>query len=75
MHYFGKPTTLRVDPAGSFRSNEIEAYCGAESIHLDMVPAEAHWKFGICEQAVRGLKEIMNKLVAEDPEITPEVLQ
>ena len=35
-----------------------------------MVPAEAHWRFGVCEQAVQGLKEIMNRLATEDGEIT-----
>ena len=70
--YFGNPQCLRLDPAGAFRSNEVEAYCDQYGIYLDVVPAEAHWKFGICEQAVRGLKEVMNKLVTEEPAITPE---
>ena len=70
--YFGKPHTLRLDPAGAFRSNELEAYCDAQSIFLDFIPAEAHWKFGICEQAVKGLKEVMNKLVSADGNISPE---
>lgn len=70
--YFGNPQCLRLDPAGAFRSNEVEAYCDQHGIYLDVVPAEAHWKFGICEQAVRGLKEVMNKLVTEEPTITPE---
>ena len=72
FQYFGKPQTLRLDPAGAFRSNEVEAFCDVESIFLDFIPAEAHWKFGICEQAIRGLKEVMNKLVDEDPSIPPE---
>lgn len=70
--YFGNPQTLRLDPAGAFRSNEVEAYCDRKSIYLDVVPAEAHWKFGICEQAVQGLKEVMGKLVSEDGEISAE---
>ena len=70
--YFGNPQTLRLDPAGAFRSNEVEAYCDRNSIYLDVVPAEAHWKFGICEQAVQGLKEVMGKLVLEDSEISTE---
>ena len=68
--YFGQPQTLRLDPAGAFRSNEMEAYCDKHGIYLDVVPAEAHWKFGICEQAVQGLKEVMNRLATEDSEIT-----
>eukprot|EP00435_Cladocopium_sp_Y103_P042170 s2053_g11.t1 len=68
--YFGNPQNLRLDPAGAFRSNELEAYCDKHGIYLDMVPAEAHWKFGVCEQAVQGLKEVMNRLATEDPEIS-----
>ena len=46
--------------------------CWIHIFRLDMIPAEAHWKFGICEQAVRGLKEVMSKLVMNEPSITPE---
>ena len=63
---------MRLDPAGAFRSNEVEAYCDQHGIYLDVIPAEAHWKFGICEQAVQGLKEVMNKLVMEEPTISAE---
>lgn len=72
VQYFGQPQVLRLDPAGAFRSNEVETYCDKHSIYLDFVPAEAHWKFGICEQAVQGLKEVMNKLVSEQPTISAE---
>ena len=72
VQYFGQPQVLRLDPAGAFRSNEVETYCDKNSIYLDFVPAEAHWKFGICEQAVQGLKEVMNKLASEQPTISAE---
>lgn len=72
IQYFGKPNALRLDPAGAFRSNEVEAFCDAESIFLDFIPAEARWKCGICEQAIRGIKEVMNKLAEEDTNVTPE---
>ena len=33
--YFGNPRTLRVDPAGSFRSQTVESYCDQHGIYLD----------------------------------------
>ena len=70
--YFGNPQTLRLDPAGAFRSNEVERYCDIHGIYLDFIPGEAHWKLGTCEQAIQGTKELMTKLVLENPELTPE---
>ena len=72
VQYFGAPCSLRLDPAGAFRANEVEMYCDKHSIYLDYVPAEAHWKFGICEQAVQGLKEVMTKLRMEQPDLSAE---
>lgn len=70
--YFGNPNTLRLDPAGAFRANEVEQFCDRHGIYLDYIPAEAHWKFGVCEQAILGLKEVMGKLTVEHPEMSPE---
>ena len=52
--YFGFPQTLRLDPAGAFRSNEEEGFCDKHGIYLDFIPGEAHWKLGVCEQAIQG---------------------
>ena len=35
-----------------------------------MIPGEAHWKLGICEQAIQGTKTVMTKLAEDDPDIT-----
>jgi len=35
--YFGNPKTLRLDPAGAFRSKEFEAYCDKHSIYLRLI--------------------------------------
>ena len=37
---------------------------------LDIIPGEAHWKVGICEQAIQGTKTLMNKIAEDDPEVT-----
>ena len=69
---FGQPRTLRLDPAGNFRSKTVEQFCDQQEIFLDIVPGEAHWKIGVCEQAVQGLKMVMEKLAQADQDIFPE---
>ena len=59
---------MRLDPAGAFRSVLRQTY----SIFLDLVPAEAHWKIGSIEQAVRRTKELLTKLQADEPNISVE---
>ena len=59
---FGQPRALRLDPAGAFRGQAITEYCDRHGIHLDLIPADAHWSTGICEQAVQGTKELMSKI-------------
>ena len=63
---------MRVDPAGVFRSQGVVDFCDKEHILLDIVPADAHWQIGVCEQAVRGVKEVLSKLCADDDQLTPE---
>ena len=71
--YFGHPRALRVDPAGSFRSFAlIDQYCDKHGVFLDVIPGEAHWKNGVCEQAIQGVKELMTRLCSYDPELTSE---
>ena len=72
---FGNPRTLRLDPAGSFRSEAVSDYCHRHNIYLDLVPGEAHWKIGACEQAIQGIKLVMSKLCdAEDTLSAEEAL-
>ena len=71
FQFFGTPNVLRLDPAGAFRSREIEHMCDQHEIYLDVIPGEAHWKLGTCEQAVKGLKMVMTKLAEGDPEKDP----
>ncbi|OLQ04869.1 hypothetical protein AK812_SmicGene11969 [Symbiodinium microadriaticum] len=64
--------TNRLDPAGAFRSQAVEDWCDRHSVFLDIVPGEAHWKIGACENAVHGVKEVMQKLCLHDSELTSE---
>ena len=66
VQYFGLPRCLRLDPAGAFRSTAVEDWCDKHGIFLDIVPGEAHWKIGTCENAVKGVKNVMDKLSAYD---------
>ena len=61
-----------MDPAGAFRSQAVEAYCDRHNIFVDLVPGEAHHQIGVCEQAVKGVKEVMSKLCAQNPDLTTE---
>ena len=70
--YFGMPRSLRLDPAASFRSQAIVDMCDREGIYLDNIPADAHWQLGVCEQAVKGLKEVMEHVAKERDNVTPE---
>ena len=64
---FGKPEVLRLDAAGAFRSQTVES---RHSIFLDLVPADAHWQIGVCEQAIKGVKHVMERLCAEDEHLS-----
>ena len=72
--YFGNPKCLRVDPAGSFRSQTLQEFCDRQDIYLDIIPGEAHWQIGVCEEAVKGLKETMHKMREDDPDTSADEL-
>ena len=57
-------------PDGTFRSNAIAEYCDRHKVFLDIIPGEAHWKLGTCENAVKGIKELMSKQALAEPDIT-----
>ena len=70
VQYFGHPRCLRLDPAGAFRSHAVEEWCDKHNIFLDVIPGEAHWKIGTCENAIKGVKEVMEKLSLHDEDIS-----
>ena len=70
--YFGLPRTLRLDPAGAFRGQAVVDFCDKEGIYLDNTPADAHWQIGVCEQAVKGTKTVLDKLCAEESSLSSE---
>ena len=72
--YFGDPKCLRLDPAGAFRSQAVEDFCDRRHIYLDLIPGEAHWQIGVCEQAVQGIKDVMTRMCEDHPEDSAEDL-
>ncbi|CAE7233664.1 RE1 [Symbiodinium sp. CCMP2592] len=72
IQVFGRPDVLRLDPAGSFRGQQVENFCDRHSIFLDVIPADAHWQIGVCEQAVKGIKHVMERACAGDEQLTSE---
>ena len=67
---FGKPDKVRLDPAGSWRSNEVSEYFENIHVEVDVIPAEAHWNTSHVERAIQATKHVMYRLAAEDPQIT-----
>jgi len=57
-----------------FRSTHVQEFCDSRNIYLDIIPGEAHWKLGICEQAIQGTKNVMSKLVEDHPDLEPRDL-
>ena len=72
ISYFGCPKTLRLDPDGAFRSQQVSEYCDNKHIFLDIQPSEGHWKMGTCERAIQSTKAILEKIFHEQPDVAPE---
>ena len=72
VQIFGWPGALRLDPSGAFRSQQVQEFCDRHSIHLDLIPADAHWQIGVCEQAVQGTKQVMDKICQDHPDSSAE---
>ncbi len=69
---FGVPSKIRLDPAGAWRSREMNEYWNTLGVELDTIPAEAHWQISHVERAVQCTKAMMDKIAAHDPEVSCE---
>ncbi|CAK0870312.1 unnamed protein product [Prorocentrum cordatum] len=72
MPYFGKPQRVKVDPEGSWMSKQAAEYFDSDSIGYEPIPGRAHWHISLAEEAIQAAKGTMDKLVAENPEMTTE---
>lgn len=71
---FGKPQTVRVDPAGAFRSRKMDEYLNERGINCESIPAEAHWQISLVERAIQTTKGMLTKLSSEFPSLRFEEL-
>ena len=53
---WGNPATIRMDPAGAFRSEQVDQYTSKHKIMSDHIPAEAHWELPLVERAIQSPK-------------------
>ena len=67
---FGNPACVRMDPAGPFRSENLDQYLLKQKILNEQIPAEAHWKIPHVERAIQTTKNMMSKLASECPEMS-----
>ena len=67
--YFGKPSVIRLDPAGCFRRNKLDQYLSERQITLQHIPAEAHWQLALAERAIASTKAVMTALISGQPEM------
>ena len=72
---FGKPTTIRLDPGGPWRSNHLDQYMAERGILVETVPAESHWQISLVERMIQTTKNMLTRLASELPEMSvPEMM-
>ena len=71
---FGKPSFIRLDPDGAWRSNHLDDHFAKQNIVIEHVPTEAHWQISIVERAVQTTQNMMTSLCREFPEMSPKEL-
>ncbi|CAE7625753.1 GIP, partial [Symbiodinium necroappetens] len=69
---FGQPSVIRTDAESPLRSQAFDEKLQKRSIGIDHVPPEAHWQMSPVERGIQSTKEIMWKLHAEFPDMTPQ---
>ena len=70
LPHFGKPEVVRADPAGLWRSRAADQYFAERQVFLEPIVAEAHWRLGIAEGAIKSAKGTMTRLAEEYPEMS-----
>ena len=69
MQVYGRPILIRLDVDGAFRSREFIAHMEDFGLNVEKVPAEAHWKNGICERLVLLHKTTVEGLARAHPDM------
>jgi len=71
---FGKPSFIRLDPDGAWRSNLLDQYFSEQNVVVEHVPTEAHWQMSIVERAIQTTQNMMTSLSKEFPQMNPKEL-
>lgn len=71
---FGKPQTVRVDPAGPWLNKAADDYFADRGVFFDTIAAEAHWQLSTVEQTIKSVKGVMEQLATEFPDMLMEEL-
>ena len=74
LPHHGTPHTVRVDPAGPWRSHNADQYFAERGVMLETIPAEAHWQLGVAEAAIKSVKAVMTEIANEFPEMSLDEL-
>ena len=73
--YFGMPDVVRSDPEGAFRSEEMLNFFSERGIHLDHIPAEAHWNLSHVERCIEWVKEFLTKTAGDAEQDVAQLIQ
>ncbi|CAK9091992.1 unnamed protein product [Durusdinium trenchii] len=73
--YFGMPDVVRSDPEGAFRSEEMLNFFSERGIHLDHIPAEAHWNLSHVERCIERVKEFLTKTAGDAEQDVIQLIQ
>ncbi|CAK9006036.1 Retrovirus-related Pol polyprotein from transposon RE1 (Retro element 1) (AtRE1) [Includes: Protease RE1 [Durusdinium trenchii] len=73
--YFGMPDVVRSDPEGAFRSEEMLNFFSERGIHLDHIPAEAHWNLSHVERCIEWVKEFLTKTAGDAEQDVTQLIQ
>ena len=66
-----KPEFVRTDPDGCFKSNEYREMLHSIGVDFATIPAEAHWKLGVCENAIQLIKDTATRIAHDLPSDVP----
>ena len=70
---FGYPLQIEVDPDGAFQKEFTEQLESA-GVHVNTIPAEAHWRIGAIERRNALLRTVVERLVDENAVTSGEAL-
>ena len=68
---FGRMHTLRTDPEGAWRNNEVHERLSDMQLVLDLHPGEASWQASVIANTIGIVKDTMTRIALERPDQKP----